>query len=104
MRPSILSLAALLTLTLSPPAFALTINHEAGMNSDGTAKFADPDEQMPNFMTSPTAPLAPSGPSAVQSPSGVMLPVAPGANMGLSVNRIGPAPQPDAFDQAYDRK
>jgi hypothetical protein len=47
--------AAILTAVLSAPhpAAAFSTEQVPGQNSDGTPKFADPDEQMPGFVTAP---------------------------------------------------
>jgi len=38
------------SLLISGSAFALSSEQKGGQNSDGSPKFADPDEQMPAFM------------------------------------------------------
>ena len=104
MRKSILT--AIYAFTLLAPfmfalaAFALSVDRDTGMNSDGTAKFADPDEQMPNFMTGGP----PEDQASAHSTPSVLLPMTPNASAGISINRMGPAPQTDAFEQAYGRK
>src|ERR1700735_3316519 len=91
-------LAAFLAL-FATPAFALSIDNSTGMNEDGTAKFADPDEQQPNLLNAPlTAPSSSS--SSGSSGNGIQL--TPNGNVGLSVRNFGTSQQPDAFDQAYD--
>jgi hypothetical protein len=43
----------LLTMANAPHAQALSVESRNSQNSDGTQKFADPDEQMPAFLVSP---------------------------------------------------
>jgi hypothetical protein len=92
-------MAAIAILLSAQPAFALSVDRDTGMNTDGTAKFADPDDEMPNFMNGPPEDQAP----AHATPS-VLLPMTPGSSAGFSVNQYGVSSQPDAFDQAYSRK
>src|SRR5580698_4955166 len=95
-------MAAIAIFILSPPAFALSVDRDTGMNTDGTAKFADPDDEMPNFMNGPPEDQAPGH----ATPS-IGLPVSPnsGSHAGFSINSFGMnQQQPDAFDQSYDRK
>jgi hypothetical protein len=103
MRNSIATYAFvfLAALVFATPCFALSVDRDSGMNTDGTAKFADPDDAMPNFMNGPPEDQAP----AHATPS-IGLPVSPNTtpHMGFSVNQFGTTQQPDAFDQAYDRK
>lgn len=101
MRTFIFCIIALAMLMFSAsPSFALSIDRDSGVNTDGTAKFADPDDQMPNFMTGPPEDQAP----AHATPS-VLLPMSPGenTNMNLSVNHFD-GQQPDAFNQAFQQK
>ena len=103
MRVSLFALFALMA--LATPAFALTIDHTSGMNDDGTAKFADPDEQRPGFMNnqaaqndedSPLTPkLHPPGGTSMQMPFGS------DGHAGISVIHPGMTQQQDAFDRAY---
>lgn len=46
-----LLLAFGLLLSGSQVALAFSTEQASGQNSDGSSKFVDPDEQMPNFMT-----------------------------------------------------
>jgi|GEM_PF-3060885 hypothetical protein len=94
-------LVLLAMIMFTPTAFALTIDRDSDINTDGTAKFSDPDDQMPGFMTPPSN--APGSPQATPS---IGLPMSPsgGSNMNFSVNRFGVQPQPNAFDQAFDNK
>jgi hypothetical protein len=97
-----LSLAALALMLMATPALALSVDRDSNVNADGTAKFADPDDQMPNFMNGPPE----DQPPAHATPS-IGLPVTPGSpspHLGFSVNGFANSSQPDAFDQAYDRK
>ena len=86
-------------LMFAVPAFALSIDHDTGMNSDGTPKFTDPDEQQPGSMTPPD-----QQPAVPQARPSMGLSANPGANTTLSVNHFGQQQQPDAFDQAFDNK
>jgi hypothetical protein len=101
MRKFIMAAVYVFTLLAPFSAFALSIDRDTGMNTDGTAKFSDPDDEMPNFMSGPPEDQAP----AHATPS-IGLPVTPEAapHVGFSVNQFGMTQQPDAFDQAYDRK
>jgi len=91
-----------LTMILAAPAFALT-TEQGATNSDGTAKFSDPDEQRPGFMNGAaededTGHVQPGALGMQQ------MQVAPGAHMGVNVNRFSGSQQPDAFDQAFQHK
>ena len=87
---------------LSAPALALSVEHDAGMNSDGTAKFSDPDGQRPAFMNGATED---ESTGRAQSGNGGQMQLTPNAHMGISVNRFGEQQQQqDAFDQAYSHK
>ena len=97
-----LLLAALfaVTLFLAPAAFALSIDNDTGMNADGSAKFADPDDEMPGFMTPPSG-----APSTPQAQSSVTLPMSSpsggGPSLSFSGGSLGQQQQGDAFDHAY---
>jgi len=88
-----------LVLFAAPAAFALTTDHDSGMNGDGSAKFSDPDDQRPGFMHGPSE----DGASVNVQPTAPT--VSPGM-YGLENSRsFNPQNQgPDAFDQAYSRK
>jgi len=94
-------LTAVFGLFLASPCFALSIDRTSGMNEDGTAKFSDPDDQKPNFMTPPAV----SSTGQPQSQSNVTLPMTRdgSATMNFSVNHAD-VPQPDAFDRAFKQK
>ena len=97
MRASTYFLAALFVLAISSPAFALSTDHESGMNTDGTAKFADPDEQQPSMLNTP---LTPPGGASAQSNGSFQ--ITPGASMSISGGPVGgQQQQQDAFDHAY---
>jgi hypothetical protein len=101
MRSHLLSVALFaVTLFLASAAFALTVDNETGLNTDGTAKFADPDDTMPGFMTPPAG--APSTPQAQPS---VTLPMSSpnggGPSFSFSGGSPGQSSQGDAFDRAY---
>ena len=71
---------------------------QRGTNSDGSAKFSDPDEQRPGFMNGAT-----EDENSGQAQGGQMQ-LTPNSHMGLSVNRFGAQDQQqqgDASDQAY---
>ncbi len=88
-----------LVLFASPAAFALTTDHDSGMNSDGSAKFSDPDDQRPGFIHGQSA----DGPSVnVQTSSPTVSPGMYGLENSRSFNPQNSGP--DAFDQAYSRK
>jgi hypothetical protein len=88
-----------LVMVLATPAFALT-TERGGTNSDGSAKFSDPDEQRPGFMNGATED---EGTGQAQ---GGQMQLTPNSHVGLSVNRFGAQQQQqqDAFDQAYSHK
>jgi len=96
-----ISLLTLFGLLLaSSPVFALTT--ESGNNSNGTPKFTDPDEQRPGYMNGATEDeSSPTG----QASSGTHFSIngSNGTN-GVSGWATSNRSQPDAFDQAYDRK
>jgi hypothetical protein len=100
---AIYAFALLAPLVFAAPSFALSVDRDTGMNTDGTAKFADPDEQMPNFMTGGL----PEDQAPAHATPSIGLPVSPDStpHMNFSVNHLGMTQQqPDAFDQSYDRK
>ncbi len=45
------------------PAWAFTIENQGATNSDGSPKFADPDDQVNNFGTGGAQPFGPGGPT-----------------------------------------
>lgn len=99
---SLLAIALLFPFAFSLPAHALSVDRDSGINTDGSSKFADPDEQMPYGVTGPQD----DAPSPHATPS-VLLPMTPNSSAGFSVNHfgtLGGQQQPDAFDQAYGRK
>ena len=92
------SLALLLVMSATP-ASALTLDRSSSMNGDGTAKFADPDDQAPPGLT---AMPSEDGTPVQPSHNNMTMQLAPGAGLGLSVNNgFGQAPSGDAFDRAY---
>ncbi len=95
-------LTILSLLLLAAPAFALT-TERGGTNSDGSAKFSDPDEQRPGFMNGATED---ESTGRAQGNNGGQLQLTPNSHVGLSVNRLGAQQQQqqDAFDQAYSHK
>ena len=99
MRPLILLITAFCTLAIVATAFALSIDHETGLNEDGTAKFADPDERQPSLLNTPL-----TDPSKSKDSSNSTLSLSPNAKFNVQVHRLGPEPQADAFDQAFDHK
>ena len=99
MRKFLLTALYAIALMAPLPAFALSVDRDSGMNTDGTPKFADPDEQMPNFMNG-----SPQDEASAHAPPSIGLPMTPNGTAGFTVNHIGPSSHSDAFDQAYDRK
>jgi len=102
MRASAFWPSAVFTLALfaSPASFALSVDRDTGMNSDGSAKFSDPDDQKPAFMNG--MPDEPS--SATQRPSGSVT-VSPGLTGSDNMRSFNPQNSgTDAFDQAYSHK
>jgi hypothetical protein len=71
---SILLLLAVATLGFAPRAFALSEQVDTGTNSDGSAKFTDPDDKQPFFMTgsgggSASSQAAPFDPASTTLPA-----------------------------------
>jgi len=102
MRQSAFFCAAIFALLLlaSSSAFALSTDRDSGMNSDGSAKFSDPDDQRPGFAR---------GQSDDDSASANARSIAPTVSPGMAGLENGRSfnPQnqgPDAFDQAYSHK
>lgn len=89
MRICVTVFAALL---FSQSAMALSVEQRDNTNSDGTARFADPDQQMPAGLVSPDSM---NNGGRVGPLSGAAV-VAPGVPQMLGVDRGG-----EAFDQAY---
>ena len=89
--PRLLSLAGIVVLAvgMASAAQAFSLDQRNDRNSDGTAKFADPDEQMPNFVISPEAAAASVDHSATRT--------APTTLTQPSDTTSGAA----AFDRAY---
>jgi hypothetical protein len=84
--------AILMALMLtSANASALSIEQKDTTNSDGTPKFADPDEQTPPLLAMPNNG---SGNNVVENPSAV---VAPSMPQMLGADQNGQ----QAFDRAY---
>jgi len=97
MRTSAIFSAALFVIAFSSPAFALSIDHDSGMNTDGSAKYTDPDDQEPSLLNTPLHP-----PGMTQSPSTGALQIVPGAHLNITGGPVGqPQQQQDAFDHAY---
>lgn len=95
MRASTFFLSALFTLALASPVFALSIDHESGMNNDGSAKYTDPDEQEQSILNTPLHP-----PGTDQKGGGFQ--ITPGASLSVSGGPVSQQqPQQDAFDRAY---
>jgi hypothetical protein len=86
-------LAALGFLVLGAQAAqAFSTEQQNGVNPDGTAKFADPDEQMPNFVVGP-------GDNAGTAPSASIMDGNP-----VTIPTYGESdPGAAAFNQAFDR-
>ncbi len=100
MRSLIFCLALLALIAFAPSAFALTIDNESGLNADGTAKFSDPDDNKPGFMTGAT-----NAPSSSLPSSSMDLSQGNSPHMNFTVDHAGGGnSQKDAFDEAYGSK
>ena len=101
MRPFLFASLFAFVACLSVPAFALSIDRETGMNSDGSAKYTDPDDQQLGLLNTPL--VDPSKKQDGLSKDGLSL-SQDGNKFNLQVHRLGPQPQVDAFERAYDNK
>jgi hypothetical protein len=87
-------------LLASPSAFALSTDRDSGMNSDGSAKFSDPDDQRPGFARGQS-----DDDSASVNTRSITPAVSPGMSGFENAHSFNPQNQgPDAFDQAYSHK
>jgi hypothetical protein len=98
---ALFSLAALLFMSSGTAAFALTTDSGRFSNSDGTAKFSDPDEDKPAFMTGGAqgSQTNPQQPFSMNVTHGQAQSLLPGASMGSRSQSSG-----DAFDHAFNHQ
>ncbi|MBV9521670.1 MAG: hypothetical protein JO010_02680 [Alphaproteobacteria bacterium] len=85
MRSLLTGLLALAALTLAPGADAFSLDTKSGVNPDGTARFSDPDEQLPR-LSSPANGEASSMTLFKSGPSSLSF------GVGRSDDRVAPNP------------
>jgi len=89
---------------LSASAFALTTDRESGVNSDGSAKYTDPDDQQPDLLApvpQPPASQQNNRSGAFGFSSGGASPDSPHFSISGGGLTNGQQQNQDAFDHAY---
>ncbi|MGE3624377.1 MAG: hypothetical protein AB7H77_10980 [Bdellovibrionales bacterium] len=80
----------------APAAFALSIDKSYSADGEAIAEMKEPDAPKPSYLNPP------ADSSALNSSSGIRMPLSSNGHVGITVNRPK-SPQPDAFDRAFSR-